>query len=105
MRRNSSISACLDVWLHVTHSAAASPLMTKPKLFPSLCKQMSIVLDITPEVLSGAWRRGREDIGPLWLLVSSQHTLMDLEPVFITLHFAQLLNHNKAIQGVSVLYL
>lgn len=32
--------------------------MTKPKLFPSLCKQMSIVLDITPEVLSGALRVG-----------------------------------------------
>lgn len=30
------------------------PLMTNPKLLPSLCKQMSIVFDITPELLSGA---------------------------------------------------
>lgn len=29
--------------------------MTKPKLLPSLCKQMSIVFEITPEVLSGAF--------------------------------------------------
>lgn len=34
--------------------------MTKPKLLPSLCKQMSIVFDITPEVLSGALRRDIE---------------------------------------------
>lgn len=30
--------------------------MTKPKLLPSLCKQMSIVFEMTPEVLSGAER-------------------------------------------------
>lgn len=36
--------------------------MTKPKLLPSLCKQMSIVLEMTPEVLFGAERQrdGRE---------------------------------------------
>lgn len=28
------------------------PRITKPKLLPSLCKQISIVFDITPEVLS-----------------------------------------------------
>lgn len=28
--------------------------MTKPKLLPSLCKQMSIVFDMRPEVLFGA---------------------------------------------------
>jgi len=39
--------------------------MTKPKLFPSLCKQISIVLDITPEVLSGALR-GRRYTGHVW---------------------------------------
>ena len=49
----------LIVWLVISWFYWWLPLMTKPKLFPSLCKQMSIVFDITPEVLSGALRQGR----------------------------------------------
>lgn len=37
------------------------PRITKPKLLPSLCKQISTVFDITPEVLSGAGKKRKKD--------------------------------------------
>lgn len=37
------------------------PRITKPKLLPSLCKQISIVFDITPEVLSDAGKKKKTE--------------------------------------------
>lgn len=58
-----------------------SPRITKPKLLPSFCKQISIVLEITPEVLSGAKsdnRDRREAIASL-----NQHLLLGERPVLV----------------------
>lgn len=77
-RKNITRKIKINKYNKIKWGATNPPRITKPKLLPSFCKQISIVLEITPEVLSGAKRDNRDRREAIASL--NQHLLLGERP-------------------------